>query len=352
MTKPEIPHSPKPDYLDLAAPEAGSGKAIEVGPGVHWLRMPLFGGDFVINCWALEDGAEWAIVDTGLHSDQSEAAWAIAAEELMGARRISRVIATHMHPDHAGMAGWLTRLHGATLHMTRLEYFSLLMFEAGGEAAVVGEREFCRRGGMPEDWLSDFRARSANFAKVISEVPRAYCPMQDGDLISIGGRDWQVVVGHGHSPEHACLWNASDNLLISGDQILPEISSNVSVVAHEPDGDPLSDWIASLERIKTIVPDDVLVLPAHGQPFRGLHNRIDALLAGHERKLDRLTAALGDERGRATDFYPVLFRNVEDTFWSRSLALGEALSHLACLRTRGIAKSSVDQEGVIWWQRA
>ncbi len=352
MTKMDAPSPTKPAYIDLDAPEAGNGKAVEVGPGVHWLRMPLFGGDFVINCWALEDSDEWAIVDTGLKSQQCEAAWAIAAEELLDSRRIGRVFATHMHPDHAGMAGWLTRLHGGTLHMTRLEYLTFLMFEAGGEAAVQEEREFHRKGGMPEDWFADFRARSANFANVISEVPRAYRPMQDGDRIAIGGREWQVVVGHGHSPEHACLWNRQDRLLISGDQILPEISSNVSVVAHEPDGDPLSDWITSLARIKAVVSDDVLVLPAHGQPFHGLHNRIDALLAGHERKLDRLAGALGAAPRPATDFYSVLFRNVEDSFWSRSLALGEALSHLACLRQRGIAVSGEDTEGVIRWAKA
>ncbi len=352
MTKLDTLSPLKPDYIDLTPPETGSGKAAEVGPGVFWLRMPLFDGDFVINCWALEDGEDWAVADTGMHSPASKAAWSIAAEELFDGRRIGRVFATHMHPDHSGMAGWLTRLHGGTLHMTRQEYLTLLMFEAGGEAAVVEDREFHRKGGMPEEWFADFQPRAANFAMAISHVPRSYEPMQHDDVLTIGGRKWQVVVGHGHSPEHACLWNQADKLLISGDQILPEISSNVSVLSYEPNGDPLSDWIASLKRIKETVPDDVLVLPAHGLPFHGLHNRIDALLAGHERKLDRLNRALGDEPQRATDFYPVLFRNVEETFWSRSLALGEALSHLACLRTRGIACSSVDREGVIRWQQA
>ncbi|GGF59033.1 MBL fold metallo-hydrolase [Alteromonas lipolytica] len=337
-------------YADYAEPIPGSGLATPITAELHWLRMPLFSDSMAINCWALNEGEHWAIVDSGLHNAATISAWQSTITQTFKDQPVSRVFATHMHPDHAGMAGWLTKQHSTSLWMTRDEYSMLQQFSESDAEAAEQEKIFYQRAGMPADWFNDFSARAQSFCKMVAPVSAPFKRMQDGDLIAIGNREWQCIVGRGHSPEHACLWNREDGLLISGDQVLPEISSNVSVLPGAPAADPLSDWLASLARIRQLVPDSVLVLPAHGRPFYGLHARIDALIASHEGKLDRLLKVLNTPQ-RAVDVFSQLFRQVPPNFMSRSLATGEAMAHLACLKTRGQAVSFTDSQGVLWWQR-
>ena len=181
-------------------------------------------------------------------------------------------------------------------------------------------------------------------------MPAGYVRMREGDRLTIGGADWRVVVGEGHSPEHACLWREADGVVLGGDQILPKISSNVSVWPTEPDADPLGDWLASLERMKTVFPDDVLVLPSHGEPFRGAQARLDALLRGHRTALRRLERALRSPK-RAVDVFPALFaRPVGDGV--RGMATGESLAHLNYLLRQGRVERVRDADGVDWWSAA
>jgi len=344
-------HRPKLDYPFDHAPK--TGEAVDVAPGVKWLRMPLGGSLAWINVWAIADthkGVEgWAIVDTGIGGGDTRNAWRAALAGPLGGKPVTRVFVTHMHPDHIGMAGYLTRKFGVQLWITRLEFMTCrsLAADTGREAPEDAIR-FFRGAGWDEDALETYRARFGGFGRGLHALPDSFHRLNDGDSIRIGAHDWKVVVGSGHSPEHGCLWCPDLKLMISGDQVLPKISSNVSVFPTEPDGDPLTDWLTSLARIKETVPDDVLVLPAHNDPFRGLHARLDHLIGGHERALVRLQDLLA-ERKRVVDVFSVLFRRRIDE-GLLGLATGESLAHLNCLMARGQAVRERDASGVDWYR--
>ena len=306
-----------------------------------------------INLWALQDGDGWAIVDTGLQSEETFAAWGRLFTGALGGKPIKRVFVTHMHPDHIGMSGWLTRKFDCRLWMTRLEYLSCrtLFADTGREAPADGIR-FYKQAGWTEDAIEHYRARFGNFGKMIYKLPDSYRRLVDSESLKIGEYTWQVVVGSGHSPEHACLYCPELKLLISGDQVLPKISSNVSVFPTEPDADPMQDWLLSLEKLKKSVPDDVVVLPAHDEPFEGLHARLDYLLARQRSGLKELHAALETPQ-RAVDVFSTLFSRPVPMTESGllNLATGESLAHLNYLIQRGEAIRSLDETGVAWYRQ-
>ena len=266
------------------------GEALEVAPGVLWLRMRLPMASLNhINLWALDDQGGWTLVDTGMQTADTAADWHNVFTGPLSRRPVQRVICTHMHPDHIGMAGWLTRQHDCRLWTTRLEYVTcrMLVADTGREAPLDGVR-FYRGAGWDDEALEHYKARFGGFGKAVYTLPDSYRRVIDGEVLKIGERLWRAVVGRGHSPEHLCLHCPELQVLISGDQVLPRITSNVSVFPTEPDANPLSEWLESLASIKRQVPDDVLVLPSHNEPFRGLHARLDALIEGHEERLARV----------------------------------------------------------------
>jgi glyoxylase-like metal-dependent hydrolase (beta-lactamase superfamily II) len=321
-------------YPFESRPDAGGAR--EVAPGVLWIRMPLPFTLNHINLWAIEDGEGWAIVDTGTQTPNTVAAWRTLIAGPLGGRPITRVVVTHMHPDHIGMAGWLTRKFDCRLWMTRLEYLTcrVLAADTGHEAPADGIA-FYRRAGWDDDSIEHYRARFGGFGKFIYRLPDSYRRIRDGEVLRIGSHDWTVVIGSGHSPEHACLYCPGLKLLISGDQVLPRISSNVSVFPNEPDADPLGEWLASLSRLEALVPDEVLVLPAHNDPFNGLHARLKSLIQGHERGLGRLRESLAEPR-RAVDLFGALFaRDVRSDPQLLGMATGECVAHLNYLLARG-----------------
>jgi glyoxylase-like metal-dependent hydrolase (beta-lactamase superfamily II) len=331
------------------APEGG--QALEVAAGVRWLRMRLpMAALNHINVWALEEGASWTLVDTGMQTEDTLERWQSALSGPLAARPVARVICSHMHPDHIGMAGWLTRQHSCRLWTTRLEYVTcrMLVADTGREAPADGVR-FYHAAGWDDAALEHYRARFGGFGKAVYALPDSYRRVVDGEELTIGRRIWRAVVGRGHSPEHLCLHCPELKVLISGDQVLPRITSNVSVFPTEPDADPLSEWLTSLASIKQRVSDDVLVLPSHNEPFRGLHARLDALIEGHEVRLARLAAALANPK-RAVDVFGLLFRRrvgVE----MLSMATGESIAHLNCLIVRGLIARELDAAGVAWYRR-
>jgi glyoxylase-like metal-dependent hydrolase (beta-lactamase superfamily II) len=322
------------------------GVAREIAPGLHWVRMPLPFALKWINLWLLEDGDGWTIVDTGVALEQTREYWRAIFEAKLGGRPVTRVICTHMHPDHMGLAGWICRKFGATLWMSRLEYITgrMLVADTGREAPDEGVA-FYRAAGWDEDALDSYKVRFGGFGKAVSKMPDAYRRLSDGDTIEIGGRAWRIVTGNGHCPEHACLWQEELKLFISGDQVLPRISSNVSVFPTEPDGDPLADWIDSCKKLLKSVPNDVLVLPAHNEPFYGLHERLQNLIDGHERALDRVLDRIRKEPRRAVDLFGALFaRKIGPDLIG--MATGEAIAHANCLIGRGLARRVTDNQGV------
>jgi glyoxylase-like metal-dependent hydrolase (beta-lactamase superfamily II) len=326
------------------------GHAVVIVPGVLWLRMRLpMAGLNHINVWALEDGEGWTLADTGMQTSDTVAAWQSAFAGSLQRRPVKRVICTHMHPDHIGMAGWLTRQHDCRLWTTRLEYVTcrMLVADTGREAPADAVR-FYHAAGWDDEALEHYKARFGGFGKAVYTLPDSYRRIVDGEELDIGGRAWRAVEGRGHSPEHLCLYCPELKLLISGDQVLPRISSNVSVFPTEPDADPLTEWLESLASIRERVPDEVLVLPSHNEPFRGLHARLGALIAEHEDRLARVRQALATPK-RAVDVFGALFRRrigVE----MLSFATGESIAHLNCLIARGQAVREVDASGIGWYR--
>ncbi len=325
------------------------GEAVDIAPGVKWMRMPLGWSLAFINVWAIEDDSGWAIVDTGMQTKETSQAWRKIFSDALGGAPITRVFVTHLHPDHIGLAGWIVRKFGCKTWMTRLEYLQCRMLVADtGREAPQDAIDFYRACGWDEEALETYRARFGGFGKGVYQLPDSYRRIRDGEEIQIGAYSWRVICGSGHSPEHACLYCPELELFISGDQVLPKISSNVSVFPTEPEGDPLTDWLTSLARIKDLTPDDVLVLPAHNDPFIGLHARLDHLIQGHERGLDRLQKKLAEPR-RAIDVFGALFaRKINGDLLG--MATGESMAHLNCLIGRGRATASKDADGVMWYQ--
>lgn len=328
------------------------GRSLEVVPGVHWVRMPLPFALNHINLWVLDDGAGWAVVDTGVSTEESVAVWRELFAHAPDQRPMTRVLVTHMHPDHIGMAGWLSRKFGAPLWMTRLEYLTcrMLVSDTGREAPAEAI-DFYRQAGWSESALETYRLRFGSFGKHIHPLPDRYMRLHDGQFLQIGAHRWQVIVGAGHSPEHACLYCPGLNVLISGDQILPRISSNVSVYPTEPQADPMTEWLASLDKLRQCVPEDVLVLPAHGDCFRGLHARIDALQRGHARSFERLLRTL-QKPHRAVDVFPSLFaRRIPDADpHLLGMATGEGIACLNHLMRMGEVIAEPDPQGVLWYR--
>lgn len=344
------PARPKLTYPLGDPPPAGVAR--EIAPGVFWVRMPLPFALQWINLWLLRDGDGWTIVDTGVAMEQSREHWRAIFDSTLDGKPVKRVICTHMHPDHMGLAGWIVRKFDAEFWMSRLEYITgrMLVADTGREAPEEGVR-FYRAAGWDEDALDSYKIRFGGFGKAVSRVPDTFHRICDGDVIDIDGRPWRVVTGNGHSPEHVCLWQEELKLFISGDQVLPRISSNVSVFPTEPDGDPLSDWINSCKKLRAAMPGDVLVMPAHNEPFHGLHERLDNLVDGHERSLSRIEDRLRQSPRRAIDLFGALFaRKIGPDLLG--MATGEAIAHANCLIARGRARRVLDEQGVVRYEPA
>ncbi len=325
------------------------GEAKEILPGLKWLRLPL---PFLlghINVWLLEDEGGWTIVDTGLFTSATRDIWESTFTGTLDNSPIKKVLVTHLHPDHVGCAGWLCERFDVELFMSRDEYLlcRILVSDTGMPAPSEGRR-FYTSAGFSEENMFHYMKLFGGFGKVVAALPQSYHRLHADSPVVIGEHTWQVITGHGHSPEHACLYCPEQNVLISGDQILPTISSNVSVFPTEPAANPLSGWFESLHRLKDVLPDDVLVLPAHGKPFRGVKHRLDALIDEHETGLDKLREFCRQPQ-RAVDVFPTLFKS-EITKNNLIMAAGEAIAHLNYLFYGGELQVNKLEDGVRWYQ--
>jgi glyoxylase-like metal-dependent hydrolase (beta-lactamase superfamily II) len=324
-------------------PEPGTLK--EVAPGVFWLRMPLPFSLNHINLYILDEGDGWTLVDTGLNTPEVKALWQALLAGPLASKPVKHVLVTHYHPDHLGLAGWLCQQQGVPLLMARTEFllahYLCLDVRPEPPAEVI---TFYTRAGWDGPALERLKARGwGMFSKAVSPLPASFNRLQDGDRLTLNGNIWEVFVGRGHAPEHLCLYSPKLGVLIAGDQLLPRITSNVSVYPIEPENNPLQDWLSSLEQIKQL-DDTLLVLPAHNEPFYNLRLRCDQLAADHYEKLERLAAFCITPK-TAVDAFEVLFKRSVGPD-EMMMATGESLAHLHYLeankRLERTSKHGVD----------
>ena len=336
-------------YPYQAGPEAGH--FTEVAEGVFWLQMPLPMSLNYINLYVIEDTDGWVIVDTGIRGDETRDLWLAIFDRYFSDKPVTKIICTHMHPDHTGQAGFLAAHWQAPLYMSYGEYYQarvMNMQMQGGDHWQMSEHFL--RNGIDQSFLDELRDMRSSFSPQPEDhpLPASYIRLEDEQKLLIGNVEWQVVTGNGHSPEHVCLYCPSLRLLISGDQVLPIITSNVSVHPTEPQANPLKGWISSHEKLAARLPNDLLVLPAHNLPFYGLHERLEELTEHHEDRMLIIEEASLTPR-KAIEFLPLMFNRVLEGP-TKIMALGECIAHLHCLMDRQRIEQTFD--GNHYWYKS
>ena len=337
--------------------EPSPGSAFEILPGVKWIKMPLPFALNHINLWLVKDEFQgkkgWAIIDCGIAKDPVKELWEKIFEQELEGLPITRVIVTHMHPDHVGLAGWLCEKWQVPLFMSMTDYMVSKLWTAnstagagtGGEMAV---EHFARHGLIDKDAQEKIRQRANYYPGLVSKPPSAYYRLMDGQQLKLGDFVWELISGYGHAPEHIALFCPSLNLLISGDMILPKISTNVSVFDYEPEANPLPLYLESLNKYDHI-PEDVLVLPSHGRPFRGVHERIRQQHEHHKERLEEVWS-MCKTPATVSEIVPKMFKRELDLH-QLTFAMGEALAHLNALYYEGKLKRLVDEQGIYRFQQ-
>jgi len=332
---------------ETLAPEGGT---LEVAPGVRWIRMALPFALNHINLWLLRDqldGVEgWSIVDCCIHRDEAKAQWeSIFANELQGLP-ILRVIVTHMHPDHIGLAHWLCERWNVNLWISATDY-QVARLGCLGPTGFGGDRAaayFASHGLNSPEAVEQIKGRTRYFPSLVPSVPASYRRLMDGMVLTIGGRTWRCIAGYGHAPEHMALYCDELKVLIGGDMMLPRISTNVSVYEQEPESDALKLFLDSIDRFRAL-PEDTLTLPSHGKPFTGLHIRIQQLHDHHRDRLAEVMEACSASPCSAADILPVLFKRELDLHQT-TFAMGESVAHLHTLWFAGKLERRLGADGV------
>jgi glyoxylase-like metal-dependent hydrolase (beta-lactamase superfamily II) len=321
-----------------------------IAPGLFRLRMALPFPPSHVNCWLLRDGEGWLVVDAGARIEGAQQLWEETFAHVLEGRPITRVLITHFHYDHVGLAGWMCERWQAPLLMSRTEYLLARLLLAEDSANLTAQMLHQGRvAGAPESYLHHLTRRRPLYRSEVTPLPPHYQRLVAGETLVVDGRPWQIRVGRGHAPEMLCLYSAEQGVLIGADQILPRISPYIGVVSWEPEADPLADFLASNQTFRDL-PRDTLVLPSHGEPFTGLHERIDALDAHHAERLDTLTRALTTPM-TAYEAARVLFpRVVEDS--QIGFVIGEGLAHLHRLVASGVLLRENGADGLPRFRRA
>jgi len=324
-----------PIRMPYAAPPA-EGDAIEVAPGILWMRLPLPMALDHVNIYALDDGDGWTLIDTGFDSRRSKAIFERLLTGPLAGKPVTRVIVTHHHPDHVGLAGWFVA-QGAELVMTRTAWLMARMLTLDEQDRPSPEQiRFYERAGMAAEVLEQRKTeRPFNFADCVAPLPLGFTRLTEGQTIRIGQRDWTVRIGHGHAPAHATFWR--DDIVIGGDQLLPSISANLGVYPTEPEADPVGDWLDSCAAFKPFGTTTQLVLPGHKLPFTGLPARLDQMIQNHRGALQRLLAFLDQPKSAGACFLPLFKREITGSAYG--LALVEAVAHMNHLhRTKQVTR--------------
>ncbi|MCC6718389.1 MAG: MBL fold metallo-hydrolase [Acetobacteraceae bacterium] len=328
-----------------AAPEPGT--LSELAPGILWLRLALPFALNHVNIHIIDDGSGWTVVDSGVADDRTRQVWdAMLAGPLAG-RRVNRLVVTHFHPDHVGLAGWLCDKLGVGVTMSQTEYLqSRLSRGRSGGVDSNAHRPFYARHGLSDDNIHAVTVRGDSYQRLTVDLPLEYTRIRAGDVLNLGGRRFEVLTGAGHALEQVMLLCREEGIFLPTDQVIGHISPNVGVHAMEPDADALADFLASLRDIRAQVPADVLVAPTHGRPFHGLHARIDTLIAHHRERCDLLAQAIAAGADTTAGIMPTLFNRKLDAH-QMGFAFGEALAHVNHMLALGELRGETDASGVL-----
>ncbi|QCI63987.1 MBL fold metallo-hydrolase [Phreatobacter stygius] len=313
-------------YPVLTPPEAG--EVIEIAPGVLWTRLPLPFRLNHVNIYLIEDGDGWAVLDTGIDDRVTRAAWEALVSGPLRGRRLTRLIVTHFHPDHIGLAGWLAERFQIPLITSQTSYLSCLNISLSPNALDAKlYRDFYLSHGLGAELTELVSTQGNEYLRMVANLPGTFLRIVGGDTIEIGGRVFSVRVGDGHAAEQIMLHCPSDKILFVADQVLAKITPNVSVWAVDPHGDPLGLFLRSLRALNADIPDDTLVLPGHQLPFIGIHLRSAQLIAHHESRCAALLEACREAPRSAADLIPIIFPRKLDAHQT-SFAFSEVLAHV------------------------
>lgn len=329
----------------------GEAQAVEIAAGALWMRLPLPMKLDHVNVYAFADDDGWTIVDTGFDSRRTRQIWEKLIAGPLAGKPIGRVIVTHHHPDHVGLAGWFQRAHGAELITTRTSWLFARMLLLDEQMVPVDETlAYWRSAGMEAEVFEERKTqRPFNYIDIVADMPLGFRRIKEGDVIRFGARDWDVRIGNGHAPEHATFWSRDCDLVIGGDQLLATISPNLGVYATEPEADPVGEWLESCEALSPFARDSHLVLPGHKLPYRGLPTRMRQLVDNHHSALDRVLAFLDTPR-TAVECFPALYKRRIGS-GEYGLALVEAMGHLNHLYRHGRVSRTRREDGAWAWQR-
>lgn len=321
------------------------GEAIEVAQGVLWMRLPLPMALDHVNVFALDDGDSWTIIDTGFDTERTRGIWQNLLDGPLAGKPVARVVVTHHHPDHVGLAGWFQTNFGAELLTSRTAWLASRMLTLDDQEVPTKETlDFWRQAGMaPEIFEVRSKLRPFNFADIVAPMPLGFSRLQQDETITIGGREWDIHMGNGHAPEHVCLFSRDDHLVIGGDQLLPSISPNIGVYATEPKADPLDEWLEACERLSAFAREDQLVLGGHKLPYVGLPTRLKQLIKNHHNGLDRLMEFLETPKSAEECFLPLFKRKIGEGEYG--LALVEAIAHVNHLYLAGKVTREAREDG-------
>ncbi len=338
-------HPPSKLTFPIPVPPA-PGSVTDVAPGISWLRLPLPYRLDHVNIYLIENDGGWTALDSGLGTDDCKHAWLAALAGPLRGQNLKSLIVSHFHPDHVGLAGWLCEQYGLELTMPRPEYLHTLLLQFApadyGEAVF---RPFYQRHGLSAEATEIVLSRGHEYLKRTTGVPASYHRIKQGDTLTVGARDFQVLTGGGHALEQAMLYRPSEKLFLAADQVIARISPNVSVHPMEPGLDALGIYLTSLRAIKASVAPDVLVLPGHGLPFHGLHDRVDELIAHHSARCGDIVAGCKDAPLSVAELVPVLFTRPLDAHQT-GFAFGEVLAHVNHMLGLGEVRLETDAGGV------
>ena len=340
-------NNPPATTQDIPAP----GEVRPILPGLFRARMPLPFPPGHVNIWLFEHDGGFLAVDTSIAGRQSRELWdQVLAHPNLGGKPLTGLLITHFHPDHIGLCGWLCQRFGLVPVMTRIEWLQArsLWFDSGPDM-MAQQTEFYGRAGCAPEYISFVEQRGPLYTRAVTELPRQFSAIKAGGTLRIGGAAWQVMTGAGHSPDMACLYNAEQGVLISADQILPRISPYVGLHAGEPGADPLGDFLTSNDQFRAL-PAETLVLPSHGEPFRSLHPRLDAIAQHHAERLDVLASACAEPL-TAFEAAQTLFPRAAMEQTQVAFAVGETLAHLRRLERQGRLLAEPGRDGLPRFRR-